>query len=194
MGAYLSKVHRSPDRVSLTMDRSGWVEGRSIKLRKTIGLSAGSPWIDVVYFLEDVPVDVPLHFGVEINIASMAGHADDRYYRDSAGERLGMLDARLDLREQEGISLTDEWLDLSVGLDWSKPAGLWCLPVETVSQSEGGFERVYQSSAVIPHWVVTGDASRRWEVRIRWRVGDPESLVSGSPTERLRLMETSAWV
>ena len=48
------------------------------------------------------------------------------------------------------------------------PAGLWCFPVETVSQSEAGFEGVYQSSAVIPHWVVTADASRRWEVRIRW--------------------------
>ena len=49
----------------------------------------------------------------------------------------------------------------SVSLSWSKPAGLWCLPVETVSQSEGGFERVYQSSAVIPHWIVSADASRK---------------------------------
>jgi alpha-amylase len=192
MGAYLSKVHRSSDRVSLTMDRSGWVDGRSIKLRKTIGLSAGSAWIDVIYFLEDVPMETPLHFAVEINIASMAGHADDRYYRDAAGQRLGMLDVRLDLSEQAGISLTDEWLGLSVGLEWSKSAGLWCLPVETVSQSEGGFERVYQSSAVIPHWIVTADASRRWEVRMRWRVGDPDSLVAASPNERFRLMESSS--
>ena len=59
-----------------------------------------------------------------------------------------------------GVSLTDEWLDL-VGRPRAgrSPAGLWCFPIETVSQSEGGFEGVYQSSAVIPHWHVTADAS-----------------------------------
>ncbi len=78
-----------------------------------------------------------------------------------------MLDSRIDLEHAEGVSLTDEWLDLSVGLTWSKPGGLWCFPIETVSQSEGGFEGVYQSSAVVPHWHVTADESGRWEVRIR---------------------------
>ena len=67
-----------------------------------------------------------------------------------------------------GLTLTDQWLDLSVGLTWSQAAGLWCFPIETVSQSEGGFEGVYQSSAVIPHWHVTADEHGRWEVWIRW--------------------------
>ena len=53
----------------------------------------------------------------------------------------GMLDARLDLPHTSGLTLTDEWLDLSVGLGWSQAAGLWCFPIETVSQSEGGIRR-----------------------------------------------------
>ena len=61
----------------------------------------------------------------------------------------------------------DEWLDLTVGLSWSRPGGLWCYPIETVSQSEGGFEGVYQSSAVVPHWHVTADETGRWDVLIR---------------------------
>ena len=36
-----------------------------------------------------------------------------------------------------------------------------------MSQSEGGFEGVYQSSAVVPHWHVTADETGRWEVQIR---------------------------
>jgi alpha-amylase len=93
-----------------------------------------------------------------------------------------MLDSTLDIASARGVSLVDEWLDLSIGLGWSQPAGLWCFPIETVSQSESGFEGVYQSSAVIPHWIVAGDESRRWEVRIRWTLDRPATLL-GPETE-----------
>ena len=167
VGAYLSKMQRGPKRVALAMERPGLADGHPIHVRKTIEVEAGSPALDVHYVLEGLPPGVALHFAVEINLAAMAGHAHDRYYSDVAGTRLGMLDARLDLPESDGVNLTDEWLDLAVGLRWSSPAALWCFPIETVSQSEGGFEGVYQSSAVIPHWLVKADASRRWEVRFR---------------------------
>jgi alpha-amylase len=170
-GAYLSRVQRGPDRVALVMERTGRADGHAVRIRKTVELAAGSPVLEVVYRLDDLPEGVPLRFAVEVNLAAMAGHADDRYYADASGRRLGLLDARLDLHDQDGLSLTDEWLDLSVGLSWSRPAGVWCFPVETVSQSDGGFEGVYQSSAVIPHWVVVGDASGGWEVRLRWALG-----------------------
>ncbi len=167
-GTYLSRVHRGPGQVSLIMERPGLADGHPIHVRKTIVLEANSGLLDVHYVLEELPAGVPLHFAVEINLAAMAGHAHDRYFSDPEGARLGMLDARLDLPEADGVSLTDEWLDLAVGLRWSRPAALWCFPIETVSQSEGGFEGVYQSSAVVPRWRVVADESRRWEVRILW--------------------------
>src|SRR4051794_6320647 len=169
-GAYLSKMQRGPNRVVLAMERPGRADGHAVRIQKSIAVEAGSPALDVHYVLEGLPPGVPLHFAVEINLAAMAGHAPDRYYSDVAGARLGMLDARLDLPTADGVSLTDEWLDLSVGLRWSTPAGLWCFPIESVSQSEAGFEGVYQGSAVIPHWTARGDAQGRWEVRIRWTV------------------------
>ena len=92
----------------------------------------------------------------------------------------GLLDDRLDLPHTSGLTLTDQWLDLSVALAWSQSAGLWCFPIETVSQSEGGIEGVYQSSAIIPHWHVTADEHGRWDVRIRW--GRDRSQRSTSPT------------
>ncbi len=169
-GTYLSRVQRTLDGVTLVMERPGLADGHSIKVRKTIGLEGDSGALDVHYVLEELPIGVPLHFAVEINLAAMAGHAGDRYYADPDGRRLGMLDSRIDTPETAGLSLTDEWLDLAVGLRWSRPAALWCFPIETVSQSEGGFEGVYQSSAVVPRWTIIADDSRRWEVRIRWSV------------------------
>ena len=110
--------------------------------------------------IEDLPVGEPVRFAVELNLAAMAGHAEDRYLADPLGCRLGLLDARLDLPHAEGLDLVDEWLDLGVSLRWSVPSGLWCFPIETASQSEGGFEGLYQSTAVIPHWRIAADESR----------------------------------
>jgi alpha-amylase len=98
----------------------------------------------------------------------MAGHARDRYFADLDGERLGMLDAQLDRLHTRGLILTDEWLDLRVALTWSQPANLFSFPIETVSQSEAGFEAVYQSSVVMPHWHVTADETGHWDVHIGW--------------------------
>jgi alpha-amylase len=160
-------MNRSAKRVALVMERPGWADGHPVQARKSISLEAGKGELEIHYLLEGLPSAGALHFAVEINLASMAGHAPDRYYSDVAGSKLGVLNTVLDLPSTEGVNLTDEWLGMKVGLSWSHPAGLWCFPIETVSQSEGGFEGVYQSSAVIPHWLIEADADGRWEVRIR---------------------------
>ena len=167
-GAYLSKVVRQADHVALVMERPGWADGHAIQVRKTIRLDEGSPTLEIHYVLEELPEGVALRFAIEFNLAGMAGHADDRTYSDPIGRRLGMLDTRLDLPETTGLRLTDEWLDLGIDLAWSEPGGVWCFPVETVSLNVAQYEGVYQSSSVTPHWVVTADASGRWEVMIRW--------------------------
>ncbi len=84
-GTYLSRVQRGADGVALIMERPGLADGHPIKVRKTISLEAESGILDVHYVLEELPVGVPLHFAVEINLAAMAGHADDRYYSDPDG-------------------------------------------------------------------------------------------------------------
>ena len=146
LGTYLARAQREARRVALVMERPGPADGTVGPDQEDHRAGRRLAGADVHYELFDLPREACLHFAVELNLAAMAGHADDRYYSDSQGARLGMLDSRLDLPHTEGVSLTDEWLDLVVGLSWSKPGGLWCYPIETVSQSEGGFEGVYQLS------------------------------------------------
>ena len=66
-----------------------------------------------------------------------------------------------------GLNLCDEWLGIDVGLKMSRPTHFWTFPVETVSQSEGGFELVHQSTVVQPHWFVTPDRDGRWSVAMQ---------------------------
>jgi alpha-amylase len=189
-GTYLAKIHREPDHVALVMERPGSAGGYPIRLRKTIKLRSASPVLLVHYELDELPRDVCLHFAAEINLAAMSGHAPDRYYSDPAGNQLGTLDAQIDALESRGLALTDHWLDLRVEISWSQTAGLWCFPIQTVSQSSGALEGIYQSSAVIPHWHITADEQGHWEVEIRSSVDHALPARSSSEDGRRPLAST----
>ena len=79
---------------------------------------------------------------------------------------MGQLGTQLDLEGAVKLGLVDEWLGIDVSMEISRPGGIWTFPVETVSQSEGGFELVHQSVVVQPHWIVQPDADGRWSVTI----------------------------
>jgi alpha-amylase len=163
-GIYEAKLRRGADRVQLLMTREGRVAGLPIKVTKGVSLEAGSPQLEITYLLEGLPADYPLHFGVELNFAGLPSGADDRYFYRGRGERLGQLQTQLDLDDVRQLGLVDEWLGIDIQWTSNQPASLWTYPIETVSQSEGGFELVHQSVAFVPHWLVKGDAEGRWSV------------------------------
>jgi alpha-amylase len=120
----------------------------------------------ITYLLEHLPPGKPLHFAIEMNFAGLPAGADDRYFSDREGNRLGGLGEQLDLHDTTGLSLSDRWLGIDVSLEIDRPSGIWAFPIETVSQSEAGFELVHQSVCVQPHWIINGDADGRWVVQI----------------------------
>lgn len=165
-GVYETLLRRADDAVEARMSRHGNLGPYAINLHKTIGLERGSGQLEILYELEALPQNVPLHFGVEFNFAGMAAGAPDRYYYDAIGRQIGPLESIQELPATERIGLVDEWLGLDVALEFSQAASVWTFPIQTISQSEGGFEAVHQSSAVIPHWEFTAPADGKWSVRI----------------------------
>jgi len=163
-GTYEARIRRNPDRIQVQLSRTGTVEGHTIKLSKAVTLAAGSERLQIAYLLEDLPPEARWCFAVELNFAGLPAGEDDRFFADAEGRRLGHLGTRLDLAPQAGLSLRDEYLGLEAALRSSRPTAFWTFPVESVSQSEGGFELVHQSVAVIPHWIVQPDAEGRWGV------------------------------
>ena len=163
-GAYETRLRRNPNRIQVQLAREGNAWGHTLKITKGITLEAGSSTLAIAYLLEGLNPGQSFHFSVEFNFAGMPSGLDDRYFHDGEGQRLGHLGQQLDLRDVRTLDLVDEYLGLDVGWKASRPSGLWTYPVETVSQSEGGFELVHQSVVVQPHWIVQGDASGRWSV------------------------------
>jgi hypothetical protein len=92
---------------------------------------------------------------VEHNFTLLAGDAADRNYILSEG---GLEDSRLAsagvLSGIQTLSMRDEYFGFELQLKYSSAIELWRFPVETVSQSEEGFESVYQGSCVAGCWKV----------------------------------------
>ncbi|MCA9165505.1 MAG: DUF1926 domain-containing protein, partial [Planctomycetales bacterium] len=138
--------------------------GLPIRITKAVTSQAGSNTLEIAYLLEDLPKDQVLHFGVELNFAGLPSGAEDRFFHRARGERLGHLGTALDLHEIESLGMVDQWLGIDVRLRVNRPTSLWTFPIETVSQSEGGYELVHQSVVMMPHWWIRGDETGRWSV------------------------------
>jgi alpha-amylase len=165
-GPYETVIRRNPDRIQVLLSRLGNAWGVPLKITKGVTLESGGSTLDLAYLIEGLPPGQTFHFGVEFNFSGMPSGIDDRYFFQSDGRRLGQL-GRLNLQNERDLGLTDEWLGLAVQLAANRPTDFWAFPIETVSQSEGGFELVHQSVLVQPHWHINGDKDGRWSVSMK---------------------------
>ena len=175
-GAYEASIRRNPGRIQVLLARTGNAWGIPFTLSKAITLEAGSRSLEIAYKLEGLPRDFRQHLAVEFNFAGLPAQAAGRFFHDEAGRDLGELGLRLDLPQARMIGLVDDWLDIDARLSFAAAsnggsAGVWTFPIQSVSQSEGGFELVHQSVVVMPHWIVTPDADGVWKTTMRLDLG-----------------------
>jgi alpha-amylase len=101
-------------------------------------------------------------WAVQWNLALSAGDAPGRYL--TLPDRPSLASTGR-LTGGSTVTLVDEWLGLQAHLSWTPEAELAWGPVETVSVSEGGFERIYQGLAILLVWPLA-DAEQTLEVRM----------------------------
>lgn len=167
---FIPKRHGSE--TSLVLRRQGEVHGQSVKVEKEITFYARQSIVTVEYQVTNQGSG-PLKtwFGIESNINLLAGRADDRYYEiarhdlaDRALASVGENDA------VTAVKLVDKWKGFSVSFDSSQPALLWRFPIETVSQSESGFEKNFQGSSLLHSWRLALAPDAKWQVTIVLRI------------------------
>ncbi len=174
MEPYQLEVRKdNKEEVIIALSREGFVEQedtrKPLTLEKVITVNSSISGMDIKYKLKNRGKS-PIHtrFGVEFNYSFLAGYADDRYYYGAQGE---IEDRNLastgELQGLEKIGIKDHWLNIDLSLNFNRPAGVWRLPIETVSQSEEGIEKVYQSSVIFPYWDLELMPGEEWEVEIK---------------------------
>jgi alpha-amylase len=64
------------------------------------------------------------------------------------------------------LRVVDEWQRAAVILDAPAARTFWIAPIETVSESEDGFERIYQGSQIAAVWPVELAAGTEWNAQL----------------------------
>ena len=121
------------------------------------------------------PADLgPVQFtvGLEMVVNLLAPNVPDRFI-EFAGERKplewsGVVDG-------PRVRFADEWQDVAVEMEAGGANHLWISPIATVSESEEGFERVYQGSQILAIWNVTLGGNEAWSAETVLRVSKARS-------------------
>jgi len=122
-----------------------------------------------------------LALGLELVINLLAPDAHDRYFL--ANEVRRPLEFRGEI-EARNLLLVDEWQRVKILLDARPQPRWWIVPIETISQSELGFERVYQGSAILAVWKVEPPSWRTLTCTLRAEIAPWNPAV---PQESLTL-------
>jgi len=140
---------------------------RNLFVAKAVRLAAKSHRILIDYtILNEGDEIVEGEFAIELNFALLSAEGEARFIHDGNGKKIAEIDALNDLHGLSKLGLVDRDLGIDVRLGFSPAAGICSFPIKTVSQSESGFELVYQSSAVIPHWRLQLAPGEEWRGKI----------------------------
>ncbi|MCE5252401.1 DUF1926 domain-containing protein [bacterium] len=142
-----------------------------VRVEKRIALPGKGSSVTAAYSVHAANTIQDVLFGVEMNFGLQSGSSDDSGItipgRTLADSCLASKGEEPDVTE---ITLRVGWMPLTVKITFSKPAKLWRLPIETVSQSEGGVEHNYQNTCIVPLWSLQTGDSGLFDVEITMEV------------------------
>ncbi|MFH1228431.1 MAG: alpha-amylase/4-alpha-glucanotransferase domain-containing protein [Planctomycetota bacterium] len=171
---YEFKVNKSDK--SVTLCRDGVIKKSSkllpIRVEKAVSFSDKDLLsLDIEYTITNLSNEpIPALFASEFNLSMLAGNAYDRYYYDGRRPNIGPLITTGKSEQQKLFGIKDEYQKIDISVQLDKPANFWFFPVQTVSQSEGGFELIYQSSVILPIWQIQLEPGKKWTTRIAKKV------------------------
>jgi alpha-amylase len=141
----------------------------SLETRVQLGGGRLDPTLDWTATLTNVG-NTPLvaRVGVEWAITMLGGGGNPEAWWELDGAR-ARHDGSAAATGVERVAQGNGWLGVELVSAVEPAADAWHAPIETVSNSEAGFERVYQGSALLLSWPVRIEPGERWSVTIRHR-------------------------
>jgi len=173
---YRGEVSYGKSEVAVILTRDGHVGGNGdrlpVRVSKTFRISSDNAEMEIkweIRNLSDRQTDI--WFGVECNLSLLAGSAADRYYMvDGKKPEDPNLSSSGESSNIYEVDLIDKWSGISIIIDASRRFDLWRFPIETVSQSEGGFERTFQGSCMLLNFRLSLAARGTQEFSVKFKI------------------------
>lgn len=147
-----------------------------VSVEKKIHLRGDSAPLVVHYCVQGLqPFAIQTIFGTEFNLNLLGESPPERYYEiDGARPENPWMGSWGESSGVEEVVLKNEAIGIFIRLRFDLPAKLWRFPIYTVSQSESGFEKVYQGSSLFPHWDLSLGPREKWNLRMQIEIGEPK--------------------
>jgi len=111
------------------------------------------------------PLDRAVIVAIEMIVNLLAPNEPDRYFETPSGPQSLRYSGAL---PGPVLHMRDGWQKLRVTLHAPASENFWIAPIETVSESEDGFERVYQGSQILARWRLS--TQKVLSARVVWRL------------------------
>ncbi|MCK4909862.1 MAG: DUF1926 domain-containing protein [Planctomycetes bacterium] len=177
MGDYQYRLKSAGKKPVLIMWREGRINSvasersQVIRLEKKTRLS-GPEELEVEYLLKNNGPDaIKTVLAVEFNVFLRGSNSPKQfYYAGTPENNLGSIAGKGISRRTKIFGLHDMDLRLDIQFELDQPTDFWFFPVETVSQSESGFDVIFQSSVVLPRWELSLKPKEVWKTKIRKKI------------------------
>jgi alpha-amylase len=169
---YAVKWARKKDGVTVECVRDGnvWMHGvhAPLRVRKRFTVKPDSPSVFAEISVEaEQNLPESLWYGVELAFAFTSPNDPECTARiDGRTPDPAFLNARGESENATEFLLADRRQGFAVRTTVDKSAGLWRFPIETVSMSEAGFERVFQGTVAVFHWRILPKPGEPFTVRV----------------------------
>ncbi|MBI1870009.1 MAG: DUF1926 domain-containing protein [Chlamydiae bacterium] len=154
-----SSLEKNTNSLSLTLKRNGHLfrEGKNpipLYVQKIIQLQSKlSNRVSLNYEICSLQNIETCWFGVEFNLTLLAGNDKKKYYRfNSQSQNRSPLGLKGEFAKSKSLELVNEDDGFITKITSDQESHLWYFPLETISQSESGFERTYQGSSILFLW------------------------------------------
>jgi 4-alpha-glucanotransferase len=143
-----------------------------VEARKTIEIGGGrfDPSLAVEVEItnrSDARLDALL--GIEFAVMLLGGGHNPAAFHEVDGRKIAH-DERLEVREIQRLASGNEQLGVALETAADGPVSAWIAPIESVSNSEAGFELVYQGSAILLSRPIALAPGERTSLRVDQRV------------------------
>lgn len=165
---YTAKSSKPRGELVLTLARDGHVRvgdaTQPLRVEKKIALRPGENGLAVSYVVTNTGDQrLSARFGVETNWGMSGGDSSEGAYVVWPGGTLKRLNAISETLNVKEAAIVHESVGRIV-VRATAPGDWWQFPIETVSNSEAGFERVYQGTALMAHWPLDLGPAEMWKL------------------------------
>ncbi len=167
---YISRLKKEKNKIILGLERKGnvWVEDESVPVYVKKNITFHKEGMLINYEIINLGKNlISVWFASEFNFSfSNSDDSQCHYYIPEITLENNLFSSSGKIPEISQFGMKDKYYGLDINMTFNLPCSVWYCPIETISLSEGGLEKRYQGSAVLPNWKIRLKSNQSFKIEI----------------------------